>query len=65
MSFKLKQAPPWRLKFTLLKGRWGTRGMLCFINKSSNYKGKSVEPVSLLIGTPLALFRKGRAKGVI
>ena len=26
-------------------------------------KGISVEPVSLLIGTALALFRKGRAKG--
>jgi hypothetical protein len=36
---------------------------MCFINKSIKYKGRSVEPVSLLIGTTLAAFRKGRAKG--
>lgn len=36
---------------------------MSFMNKNINYKGISVEPVSLLIGTALALFRKGRAKG--
>jgi len=37
---------------------------LSFVNENTNYKGISAEPVSLLIGTLHAVYRKGCAKGV-
>ena len=42
----------------------GDAGKMSIVNENTNNKGISVEPVSLLIGTALALTCKGRDKGV-